>query len=782
MSTTGLVPDEYSDFRTKKFWEGFFEARDGKTFEWYGDWTTLGPLITKTCTADGQADFDKGCVSVLVPGCGNSAISGDLYDSGFTQVTNVDFSPTCIKEMLRGNVRSRPLMKWQVMDMTAMKFGARAFDVVLDKGSLDALMGDAEDDEGTQSGMAFLREVKRVLRTSAVNSGGGCSCCSAPKPSGVAPAYVVVTLCQEHVLETILHAFSLLARDNQGPRTDRWQVTLSAIPQTKDMRDSPWQPFAIVARRGANADAAAAAMQEGAAKTPEEEDGEELIDITLDFGGRRQAAETEQMAEVRRVVRDWKVKAKLQWAAGRALREESRRLEASLQQPHPGQRILLNLPQHVQILSCESSEQLAKEVRFKAAVLDVRGELPRDPRQVSCAVFLVPQGREHEWLFSSEEGRWELLAGCSVTRLVVVSLERGQDYGDMAAIQAELSPLVTQLAPIVTRMGGAKMNYLTITDGVGKRQCVHQCTSALSGDVVVEDVTLQAEGGPQVFRRMVFLESSNLIQSEALLTSGAGKNKSKSKSKKKAGVGGKMVVDHAHLSCNYHLALSVGTALAGWRAEGPGPVKVLLIGLGGGGLAMFLSQQFHVDLTVVELDPVVERLAKDHFGFAEAAGLASVVGDGLAFVKERARQVEAEAEGGSAAVSASAFDVVIVDASGSAAESISCPPKAFLEAGFLRDLGACLRPAGLMAVNVVSRSQQAFDQAAAALKQHFGSLLCIRAEDDINRVVLGFKGEAANGPALPQLKKEAAAHLKKAQRSQAHQKDLLASIESLVQL
>ena len=43
------------------------------------------------------------------------------YDEGCTAITNIDFSKPVIKEMMAKNLRKRPLMKWQVMDMTQTK-------------------------------------------------------------------------------------------------------------------------------------------------------------------------------------------------------------------------------------------------------------------------------------------------------------------------------------------------------------------------------------------------------------------------------------------------------------------------------------------------------------------------------------------------------------------------------------------------------------------------------------------------------------------------------------
>lgn len=64
-----------------------------------------------------------------------------------------------------------------------------------------------------------------------------------------------------------------------------------------------------------------------------------------------------------------------------------------------------------------------------------------------AAPSAVPQGRETEWLFGTEEGRRQLAASAGFGRLVTVALHREQRYEGMAGIQAELSGKVMELAP-----------------------------------------------------------------------------------------------------------------------------------------------------------------------------------------------------------------------------------------------------------------------------------------------------------------------------------------------
>lgn len=82
---------------------------------------------------------------ILIVGCGNSRLSAGLYDAGFIDIVNIDFSLTVIERMKKTHAEERPQMRWIKMDMTNMSFEAASFDVVIDKASMDALMVDEGD-------------------------------------------------------------------------------------------------------------------------------------------------------------------------------------------------------------------------------------------------------------------------------------------------------------------------------------------------------------------------------------------------------------------------------------------------------------------------------------------------------------------------------------------------------------------------------------------------------------------------------------------------------------
>ena len=66
-----------------------------------------------------------------------------------------------------------------------------------------------------------------------------------------------------------------------------------------------------------------------------------------------------------------------------------------------------------------------------------------------CACLLVPQGREHEYVFASDDGLLQIAGSAGCCRLVAVTLNArgGHEFGDAAEAQRELGRTVLELAP-----------------------------------------------------------------------------------------------------------------------------------------------------------------------------------------------------------------------------------------------------------------------------------------------------------------------------------------------
>ena len=81
---------------------------------------------------------------IAFSGCGNSSLSEEMYADGFTKITNIDYSPAVIENM-RERCCKLSHMDWQVMDITDLQFDNGTFEVVIEKGTLDAMLVSEND-------------------------------------------------------------------------------------------------------------------------------------------------------------------------------------------------------------------------------------------------------------------------------------------------------------------------------------------------------------------------------------------------------------------------------------------------------------------------------------------------------------------------------------------------------------------------------------------------------------------------------------------------------------
>jgi spermidine synthase len=108
--------------------------------------------------------------------------------------------------------------------------------------------------------------------------------------------------------------------------------------------------------------------------------------------------------------------------------------------------------------------------------------------------------------------------------------------------------------------------------------------------------------------------------------------------------------------------------------------SALVVGLGGGTYPMLLRRSFPtMSIDVVELDPLVRQVARDHFGVIEDNQLRVHIADGAAFLR-RARQ---------------RWDVIFLDAYGAGGI-----PDALATDAFFASVARRLRPDGLAIANI----------------------------------------------------------------------------------
>lgn len=129
--SSSFVAKSNSLYGTKDYWEERFSEE--KDYEWLLSYAQLASQLTPYLQQPGSR--------ILVIGCGNAPFSADMYDAGYHNIVNVDYSETVISAMKERHCVERPTMEWRVMDMTDMsELADETFDVVIDKAAMDAMM------------------------------------------------------------------------------------------------------------------------------------------------------------------------------------------------------------------------------------------------------------------------------------------------------------------------------------------------------------------------------------------------------------------------------------------------------------------------------------------------------------------------------------------------------------------------------------------------------------------------------------------------------------------
>jgi len=169
--------------------------------------------------------------------------------------------------------------------------------------------------------------------------------------------------------------------------------------------------------------------------------------------------------------------------------------------------------------------------------------------------------------------------------------------------------------------------------------------------------------------------------------------------------------DPDHLELPYTRVVMTGLALC------DDPRRVLVVGLGGGTIPMFLRKHYpQVAIDVVDIDPEVVRVAKKFFGFREDARMRAHAADGRRFI-EQTRQP---------------YDIIFLDAFGP--DSI---PRHLATVEFLQSVRRALTPRGLVAGNVWSRStNRQYDDMVRTYQEAFSELYVIRIEGAGNRIFI----------------------------------------------
>ncbi|KAJ3066276.1 hypothetical protein HDU99_003896 [Rhizoclosmatium hyalinum] len=136
--------EDNTQFAKQDYWESRYKAEAStnptETFEWVKGWSFYSQAITPLLNST-----DK----ILHLGCGNSRFSIDMLQSGFPHHTNLDYSPAVIENMRNVFREHEETVEWVVGDIFELgkAVDGRQFDVVIDKGTLDAFLTGFPDDD-----------------------------------------------------------------------------------------------------------------------------------------------------------------------------------------------------------------------------------------------------------------------------------------------------------------------------------------------------------------------------------------------------------------------------------------------------------------------------------------------------------------------------------------------------------------------------------------------------------------------------------------------------------
>mmetsp|Transcript_5263 Transcript_5263/g.4449 ORF Transcript_5263/g.4449 Transcript_5263/m.4449 type:complete len:225 (-) Transcript_5263:84-758(-) len=138
------------------YWDERY-TRDSEPFDWYQRFSGVKDVITQYINPESR---------ILNVGCGNSRMSEEMFDEGYTNIMNVDISSVVIKAMQEKYKDKGPNFQYRQMDITQMgDFEKSSFDCVVDKGTLDSVL--CGEGSVTRAHKA-LSEINRVLTSKGV--------------------------------------------------------------------------------------------------------------------------------------------------------------------------------------------------------------------------------------------------------------------------------------------------------------------------------------------------------------------------------------------------------------------------------------------------------------------------------------------------------------------------------------------------------------------------------------------------------------------------------------
>ncbi|KAL1332213.1 uncharacterized protein [Arachis hypogaea] len=381
---------------------------------------------------------------------------------------------------------------------------------------------------------------------------------------------------------------------------------------------------------------------------------------------------------------------------------------------HPSRFICFTIPNP----SCSDS-------LLRVAVLDSHIQPADDSPQVGG--MLVPDGREADWIFSTESGHSQLLySSQGISRLILVGnqLKEGDCTSNIYHRPLECSlhqqgfevwskPLLLALSPrSLFKNGIPEIPLLNYEDNLISSVVIHRCVGCLVGEMLVEDVEIEIESENGIHhsslkrefrRRLRFKRMPNLIQTEIHIVPETDHSCDGVSIKDVEFMLDHRVLVHPYLAPMVASLSLISENIARQIQDGFKP-KALCLGVGGGALLTFLTTQLGFEVTGVENDGEVLSVAKHYFGLEADESIRVVIGDGIEFTKKIAYHKKMHNDLDSRDIR----------------NDTSSPPLEFVRRDVLLAAKSILSENGILVINVIPLSKSFYE----SLENHLHEVFC----------------------------------------------------------
>jgi len=339
-------------------------------------------------------------------------------------------------------------------------------------------------------------------------------------------------------------------------------------------------------------------------------------------------------------------------------------------------------------------------------------------------VFVVPIDRRKDYLFHTKEGRIQPMERVDSDRICLIQLCSDEHYGTNAELREELQVFAYYLRP--KNCHDETVQVLTVQENYEERHTIAEGISDMNGPWEVQQIRMNGTA----HRRFIFLNSASIIQSEVSITDNFDEPAA-------------TVLDLERLSCEHHKmmlgAISMLEQFDIRRKIDEMDVKFCVLGLGGGLLATYLHDTFpRCFVTALELDQEIANIAAEYFQCpVQSKRMNCIVADAMTFMEDHVKLQKCSKLPENVAAPI-LYDVMFVDlAGGFTTYDVVCPPAMFATREAFQLMKSCISPKGVLAVNLVSRNEEAKKRVRNCFSEVFKCVGCFTSKEDVNEVLFG---------------------------------------------